>query len=159
VQRQYTGTAGRVENAQVAVYLVYATDAGHAVVDRELHLPRSWTNDPERLQAVGVPDEVGFATKPKLATTMICRALDAGVAAAWVTGDEVYGANSALRAELEGRGVGYVLAVAHDHRVSFGGISHRINELLRQIPARRGSACRPEQVPKATACTTGRLCA
>jgi hypothetical protein len=85
---------------------------------------------------VGVPDEVGFATKPKLATTMICRALDAGVPAAWVTGDEVYGANSALRAELEGRGVGYVLAVARDHRVSFGGISHRIDELLRQVPAR-----------------------
>jgi SRSO17 transposase len=82
VQRQYTGTAGRVENAQVAVYLVYATDAGHAVVDRELYLPRAWTDDPERLRAVGVPEQVGFATKPKLATTMICRALDAGVPAA-----------------------------------------------------------------------------
>jgi SRSO17 transposase len=64
VQRQYTGTAGRVENAQVAVYLVYATDAGHAVVDREMCLPRSWTDGPARCRAVGVPDEVGFATKP-----------------------------------------------------------------------------------------------
>jgi SRSO17 transposase len=93
VQRQYTGTAGRVENAQVAVYLVYATDAGHAVIDRELYLPRSWTNDPERLQAAGVPEEVGFATKPALATKMIMRALAAGIPAAWVAGDEVYGAN------------------------------------------------------------------
>src|SRR5215213_9013064 len=106
VQRQYTGTAGRVENAQVAVYLVYATDAGHGLIDRELYLPRSWTDDPERLQAAGVPDQVGFATKPELATRMLARALDAGVPAAWVTGDEVYGANPGLRAELEARGVG-----------------------------------------------------
>jgi SRSO17 transposase len=75
VKRQYTGTAGRIENAQVAVYLVYATAAGHAVIDRELYLPRSWTDDPRRLQAVGVPDQVGFATKPALATRMITRAL------------------------------------------------------------------------------------
>jgi SRSO17 transposase len=78
VQRQYTGTAGRVENAQVAVYLVYATDDGHAVVDRELYLPRVWADDPARCQAVGVPEQVGFATKPALAQAMICRALDAG---------------------------------------------------------------------------------
>jgi SRSO17 transposase len=64
VQRQYTGTAGRVENAQVAVYLVYATDAGHGVVDRELYLPRSWTDDPDRLRAAGVPDHVGLRPSP-----------------------------------------------------------------------------------------------
>jgi SRSO17 transposase len=136
VQRQYTGTAGRVENAQVAVYLVYATDAGHGLVDRELYLPRSWANDPERLQAAGVPDQVGFATKPQLATRMLGRALDAGVPAAWVTGDEVYGANPGLRAELEARGVGYVLAVACDHRVLVGGVSRRADALLRCVPAR-----------------------
>jgi SRSO17 transposase len=136
VQRQYTGTAGRVENAQVAVYLVYATDAGHGVIDRELYLPRSWTCDPERLQAAGVPDQVGFATKPKLATTMICRALDAGIPAAWVTGDEVYGANPGLRAELEARGVGYVLAVACDYRVVAGGDTYRADALLTRVPAR-----------------------
>jgi SRSO17 transposase len=136
VQRQYTGTAGRIENAQVAVYLVYATDAGHGVIDRELYLPRAWTNDPERLQAAGVPDELGFATKPKLATTMITRALDAGVPAAWVTGDEVYGANPGLRAGLEARGVGYVLAVACDHRVAAGGGTYRADALLAKVPAR-----------------------
>jgi SRSO17 transposase len=106
VQRQYTGTAGRVENAQVAVYLVYATDAGHAVIDRELYLPRGWIDDPQRCRAAGVPDQVGFATKPALATKMLTRALDAGVPAAWVAGDEVYGANPGLRAELEAAGVG-----------------------------------------------------
>jgi SRSO17 transposase len=136
VQRQYTGTAGRVENAQVAVYLVYAADAGHAVVDRELYLPRSWTDDPARCRAVGVPDEVGFATKPMLAARMLARALDAGVPAAWVAGDEVYGANPALRAELEARGVGYVLAVARDHRVRFAGTPHRVDALLKRVPAR-----------------------
>ena len=82
------------------------------------------------------PTEVGFATKPELAQAMICRALDAGVPAAWVTGDEVYGANPGLRAELEARGIGYVLAVACDHRVPVGGGTHRADGLLRRVPAR-----------------------
>jgi SRSO17 transposase len=106
VQRQYGGTAGRIENAQVAVLLVYASDAGHAVTDREPYLPRSWTRDRDRCQAAGIPDQVGFATKLTLATTTICRALDADVPAAWVAGDEVYGADPKLRACLEGRGIG-----------------------------------------------------
>ena len=89
VQRQYTGIAGRIENAQVGVYLGYATRRGHAMVDRELYLPRSWTDDPDRCAAAGVPADVGFATKPGLATAMIERALDAGVPAGWVTADEV----------------------------------------------------------------------
>jgi SRSO17 transposase len=106
------------------------------MIDRELYLPRVWTDDPERLQAAGVPDQVGFATKPKLATAMLCRALDAGVPAAWVTGDEVYGANPGLRAELQARGIGYVLAVACDHSVGFGGTTQRADALLGQVPAR-----------------------
>jgi SRSO17 transposase len=159
VQRQYTGTAGRVENAQVAVYLVYATHAGHAVVDRELYLPKSWTDDPERLQAVGVPDEVGFATKPDLATAIPCRALDAGVPAGWVTGDEVYCNSPALRAELAARRVGYVLAVARDHQVRVGGTSHRADELLRRVPARAWQTISAGAGAKASATTTRRSCA
>jgi len=135
VQRQYTGTAGRVENAQVAVYLVYATHAGHAVIDRELYLPRAWTDDPDRLRAVGVPEHVGFATKPALAAQMIGRALDAGVPAGWVAGDEVYGADPGLRATLEACGVGYVLAVACDHPVVAGGDTYRADAVLRRVPA------------------------
>jgi len=77
VQRQYTGTAGRVENAQVAVYLVYASSSGHAIIDRDLYLPRAWTDDPERCRAAGIPDQTGFATKPALAQRMLTRALDA----------------------------------------------------------------------------------
>jgi SRSO17 transposase len=136
VQRQYTATAGRIENAQVAVYLVYATGAGHAVVDRDLYLPKRWTTDADRRHAAGVPDQVGFQTKPALAGRMLARALDAEVPAAWVTGDEVYGADPTLRAELEARGVGYVLAVACDHPVGAGGSAWRADALLARVPAR-----------------------
>jgi DDE superfamily endonuclease len=72
--------------------LVYATDAGHAMIDRDLYVPQGWTCDLARCRAAGIPDQVGFATKPALARAMLARALDAGVPAAWVTGDEVYGA-------------------------------------------------------------------
>jgi SRSO17 transposase len=136
VQRQYTGTAGRIENAQVAVYLVYASDAGHAMIDRELYVPRGWIQDPERCRAAGIPEQVRFATKPALAKAMLGRALEAGVPAAWVTGDEVYGADPVLRAELETRGIGYVLAVACDHPVLAAGDRYRADALLRRVPAR-----------------------
>jgi DDE superfamily endonuclease len=86
VQRQYTGTAGRVENAQVAVYLTYAGRAGHALIDRELYLPQSWVSDPGRCAAAGIPGGTAFTTKPALALRMITRALDAGVPARWVRG-------------------------------------------------------------------------
>jgi SRSO17 transposase len=115
VQRQYTGTAERIENSQVAVYLAYSTPLGHAATDRELYVPRSWTEDTARCRAAGIPDDVRFATKPALAVRMITRALDVGVPALWVAGDEVYGANPHLRTALEKRQVGYVLAVARDH--------------------------------------------
>jgi SRSO17 transposase len=112
VQRQYTGTAGRIENAQVAVYLAYASRTGHALIDRELYLPRSWAADPDRRTAAGVPDEIEFATKPALATAMIARGVAAGLPAGWVTGDEVYGIDPDLRAQLETLRLGYVLASA-----------------------------------------------
>src|SRR5512135_1190287 len=91
VQRQYTGTAGRIENAQVAVYLSYAGRGGHTLIDRELYLPASWAGDPGRCRAAGIPASTAFATKPALARRMITRTLDAGIPAGWVAGDEVYG--------------------------------------------------------------------
>src|SRR6476660_6347976 len=109
VQRQYTGTAGRIENSQVAVYLAYASPTGHALIDRALYLPASWTDDPDRCTTAGIPKGTAFATKPALATAMIT-ALDAGAPASWVAGDEVYGADPTLRKILEDRGIGYVLA-------------------------------------------------
>jgi SRSO17 transposase len=111
VQRQYTGTAGKIDNAQVAVYLTYATTAGHGVIDRELYLPQGWLADAERCWAAGVPTPRAFATKPELAKMMLQRALDAGVPAGWVTADEVDGGSPALRGWLEGRQLPYVLAV------------------------------------------------
>lgn len=136
VQRQYTGTAGRIENAQVAVYLTYAARGGHALIDRELYLPRSWTEDPARCAAAGVPADVAFATKPALATAMLIRALDAGLPARWVTGDEVYGADPDLRAELEFRRVGYVLAIAGNRRLPTAAGPIRADVLAAALPAR-----------------------
>ncbi|MEV0991123.1 IS701 family transposase [Streptomyces sp. NPDC049949] len=111
VQR-HTGTAGRIENSQVAFYLIYAGARGHAAVDREPYVPRSWTRDPDRCRAAGLGEETVFATKPELARAMIERFMDAGHRGDWVTGDEVYGGNPKLRSALEECGMGYVLAVA-----------------------------------------------
>jgi len=135
-QRQYTGTAGRTENAQVAVYLAYAAPAGSAFIDRALYLPRSWTSDPDRCRGAGVPQDTAFATKPALARQMIARALDAGTPAAWATADEVYGQDPALRAELARRGLGYVLAVAKSHLVTTAIGPRPAAELARRLPAR-----------------------
>jgi SRSO17 transposase len=136
VQRQYTGTAGRIENAQVAVYLTYAGRHGHAMVDRELYLPRSWTSDPDRCAAAGIPDNVEFATKPALAAAMLARALDAGVPAGWVAADEVYGADPHLRADLEARQIGYVLAISCDRRVPTAAGPLRADALAAGLPRR-----------------------
>lgn len=136
VQRQYTGTAGRIENAQVAVYLGYSAPAGHALIDRELYLPKSWTGDPERCAAAGIPENTAFATKPRLARRMVERAVAAGVAFGWVAG-EVYGDNRPLRAWLEERDIAHVLAVACHHRVPAGaGPALWADELAARLPKR-----------------------
>jgi len=111
VQRQYSGTAGRTENCQIGTFLAYASVHGHALIDRELYLPESWTADRDRCRAAGVPDEVEFATKPRQLIAMLARALVAGVPFAWVTADEVYGQAGYLRDWLEERDLSYVLAI------------------------------------------------
>jgi SRSO17 transposase len=111
VQRQYSGTAGKVDNCQLGVFLAYAGPKGRAFIDRELYLPRGWTNDPARCRAARVPEQVEFRTKPQLARMLLERALDAEVPALWVTADEVYGGDPALRDWLEDRGLSSVLAV------------------------------------------------
>lgn len=103
VQRQYSGTAGRIENCQIGVFVTYASQGNQTLVDREVYLPKSWTQDPERCRAADVPEEVVFATKPELAARMLWRTLDAGLSARWVTGDTVYGSHRPLRAGLEAR--------------------------------------------------------
>ncbi|MET9539384.1 IS701 family transposase [Streptomyces sp. NPDC006553] len=137
VQRQHTGTAGRVENSQVAVHLAYSTPRRHAAIDRELYVPRSWTtSDPDRCRVAGLGDKTEFATEPEPAARMVTRFPDAGHRAAWIAGDEVYGGNPRLRAALEERGTGYVLGVACSHEVTTGAAKFRADTLARKVPKR-----------------------
>ena len=114
VQRQYSGTAGRIENCQLGVFLTYVTATGRALIDRELYLPVSWTDDRDRCRAAGIDEDVTFATKPALAQGMLARLLDAGVAVDWFTADEAYGDNPGLRTWLETQRINYVMAISCD---------------------------------------------
>jgi SRSO17 transposase len=136
VQRQYSGTAGRIENCQVGVFLAYAGPRGHALVDRELYLPRSWTDDRPRCREAGIPGQVEFCTKPQLAKVMLARALDAGMPATWVTADEVYGGDGRLRRWLEERDQPHVLAVNRKQSLVSGLFRfERADRLAARIPA------------------------
>ncbi|MGW4464756.1 IS701 family transposase [Micromonospora sp. NPDC004704] len=137
VQRQYSGTAGRTENCQVGVFLAYRSGKGHALIDRQLYLPTSWTEDRDRCRAAGVPDEVEFATKVQMARTMLGRALDAGVPVGWVTMDEAYGQSKSLRVWLEQRDVPYVVATRrNDDMITNGMGQARADDLIARPPAK-----------------------
>lgn len=139
VARMYSGTAGRIENCQIGVFLGYATSSGRTFLDRELYLPKAWAEDMPRRAEARIGDHVEFATKPELAMTMIARAIDAGVPAGWVAGDEVYGQHGKLRMMLEERQMSYVLAVPVNQRViaSVGGkvTELRADALAKLLPA------------------------
>ncbi|WP_374227836.1 IS701 family transposase [Streptomyces sp. CJ_13] len=132
VQRQYSGTAGRTENCQIGVFAAYATTLGRALVDRELYLPKSWTEDRERCRAARVPDEREFATKGELARRIVLRSLASPLPISWVTADSAYGQESRFRRLLEQSGVGYVLAVP---KSQFTVGCPRIDGLFAQAPA------------------------
>ncbi len=117
VQVQYCGTTGVVENCQVAVFLAYVTAYGHALIDRELYLPKGWIDDPQRRREAGIPEAVHFQTKCELARQMVERVHRAQIPIAWVVADTVYGNNLDLRTWLEAHGYPYVLAVACDETV------------------------------------------
>jgi len=136
VQPQYSGAAGRTANAQIGVFLTYAGARGHTFLDRALYLPASWTDDRDRCRAAGIPADVAFATKPTLAQAMLERALDAGVPAAWVTADSIYGDVKYLRVWLEARPIGDVLAVSgKDTVVGPDWRERRISSYLADPPA------------------------
>jgi SRSO17 transposase len=139
VGRQYSGTAGRIENCQLGVFLAYASPKGHAFLDRALYLPRAWADDAARRRDAGVPEAVRFATKGELARAMLERAFAAAVPAAWVTGDEPYGNDGGLRRWLEQQRRPYVLAVARSHAVWAGTdgapAQVRAEDLVATIPA------------------------
>jgi SRSO17 transposase len=135
VARQYSGTAGRIENCQVGVFLAYASAQGHTFLDRELYLPHEWTDDALRCQEAGVPKATRFATKPQLARQMLQRAFAAAVPSGWVTGDAVYGDDGDLRRWLEEGAHPYVLAVSCTHPIWQGGEQRRADELISALPA------------------------
>ena len=120
VARQYSGTAGRIENCQIGLFLAYASRAGHAFLDRALYLPKGWVADVERRQEAGIPDAVTFATKGELARQLLARAFAADVPARWVVADEVYGNDGALRRWLHEQERAYLLGVARSHMIWSG---------------------------------------
>jgi SRSO17 transposase len=117
VARQYSGTAGRIENSQVGVFAAYASAQGRGLIDRELYIPKDWFTDRERCRTAGIPDERNFETKPELARRMIARALEANLPFGWVTADEAYGQVGRLRSWLEGHDLAHVLAVPKSQMV------------------------------------------
>ena len=134
VGRQYTGTVGAVANAQVGVFLAYASKHGAAFVDRALYLPRAWTDDPVRSRAAGIPKTVGFATKLTLAQRMLARTFAAEVPAAWVTADSAYGRSHAFRRWLEEQGRAYALMVPNTHAVRYQDRRQTVAKLVERLP-------------------------
>ena len=152
VARQYTGSAGKITNCQIGVFASYVSCHGHAFIDRELYLPKEWTDDAARLKAAHVPDEVGFATKPQIARRMIARALAAEVPFAFVAADSVYG-TADIETMLRKAGKGYVLGVAANHvfrswgkKQLIGGAAAKIaqslpNSAWRRLSSGEGTKC------------------
>src|SRR3954464_11147488 len=142
VARQYTGTTGKIDNCQIGVFLGYATPAGRALIDRELYLPRAWTDDRERARAAGIGEDVGFATKPELARRMLTRALDAGVPVGWLTADEIYGQDKRLRVWCEQHGLPYVLATRSNDAVATADWrQRRVRALIAGLPESAWARC------------------
>ena len=155
MQRQYSGTAGRIENCQIGVFLAYASRYGRTLIDRALYLPDSWVADGARRAEAGIPEAVAFATKPKLGLAMLERAHAAGLPFAWVTADSVYGADHALRRWLQEHRLGYVLAVTKAQRLGFA--PRRGPGAPRSRPA-AGIASAPATAPRGRGSTTGPIC-
>ena len=146
VQRQYSGTAGRIENCQIGVFLTYATAQGRVLLDRELYLPQVWADAAERRREAAVPEEVTFRTKPQLAQRMLERAVEGGVPFRWVAGDEVYGNDRNLRLWLEGAGIPHVLAIKRNEKLwvltDKGPRQVRADQLVSGVAETRWSRCR-----------------
>src|SRR5918996_2121206 len=136
VKRQYSGTAGRIENCQVGVFLCYASERGSTFIDRELYLPKDWAEDEARRAEAAIAEDIGFATKPELARGMLERAFEAGVPRAWVVGDTIYGGDRRLRRFLEEQEQPFVLAVPANEPLWYGGPTYLAAE---EIAARVAS--------------------
>ncbi len=134
VKRQYSGTAGRVENCQIGVFLAYATASGSALIDGQLYLPKDWLEDTDRCKLAGIPEKTKFATKPELARQMIQKAIDEQVSFKWVTGDSIYGGDRKLRRWLEEQEISFVLAVPKNEPLWHAGFKQLpASEIARQV--------------------------
>jgi SRSO17 transposase len=131
----YSGVTGKLENCQVGVFLAYVSPRGQTLYDRTLYLPRDWAEDPQRRAKAAVPATVRFATKPHLAKEVILRALESGLPVAWVTGDEVYGADYRLRVALEERAQPYALTVSAKQAIAVGWQQRQARDLVAAEPA------------------------
>jgi SRSO17 transposase len=137
VARMYSGTAGRIENCQIGVFLAYSSPRGHTLIDRELYLPRAWAEDAARCRDAHIPEDVAFATKPHLARQLLRRACAAGITAKWVCADEVYGSDSQFRSCCEELGLGYVVAVKSDAQLFHNGQRGRISDHVVEFTKRQ----------------------
>ena len=134
VARQYSGTAGRIENCQIGVFLTYAGSKGNALIDRRLYMPEDWIKDAARCKAAGVPDGIKFQTKPKMALEMLKEAYTAGFPFTWVTGDCIYGDFRDIRFWAESVNKQYVMSVSGKEYVWIGFKQYKIGTLLKNIP-------------------------
>jgi SRSO17 transposase len=134
VARQYSGTAGRIENCQIGVFLAYASRHGQTLLDRARYLPKEWTDDRDRCRQAGIPEDRCLATKPQLARQMLARAFATGMSAKWVTGDSVYGDDRRLRLWLESCPQAYVLAVSGKEYVWLGWQQRRVSTISATLP-------------------------
>ena len=159
VQRQYSGTAGRIENCQIGVFLAYASARGRTLLDRELYLPRVWADDGGRRREAGVPEEAAFRTKPQLAQEMLERAVESGIPFSWITGDEVYGSDRNLRLWLEQKGAAHVLAIKSNERLwaltDKGPRQVRADQLASGVKESHWSRCSAGNGAKGPGSTTG----
>lgn len=138
VKRQYSGTAGRIENCQIGVFLCYASPSGATFIDRALYLPEEWSADTERRSEAGVPEEVEFATKPQLARQMLARAFDANVPCRWIIADSIYGKDRKLRMFLEARKQSFVLGIPSNESLWIDGPNyHKASEIAEELAPRR----------------------
>ena len=134
VKRQYSGTAGRIENSQIGVFLALAGSNGHALIDRELYLPKEWCNDRERRKAVGIPDEVVFQTKQELAIGMLKRAFSSGCTPKWVLADALYGSAYEFRKFLLDNSQAYVLAISKSQYININLEQMRVDAAIGNLP-------------------------
>jgi SRSO17 transposase len=132
VARQYSGTAGRIENCQIGVFLAYETEGQRLFVDRELYIPQAWFEDSERCKKARLPENLVFKTKPELAECMLVRAFANGIKPAWVVGDQVYGRHE-LRSFLEQNQCAYVLGIPSNYQVSTGLDKYQVSQLVEGV--------------------------